>query len=94
MGTAAAPDWLREREGARVADGILKCFSSPPSSHLRGGWGENFKIVGFMRPGGSGESCKTLGEVKALLDSVYKFTCLKSILGHMEPYIAIVLIVL
>ena len=40
-----------EKEGARVADGILKCFSSPPSSHLRGGWGENFKIVGFMREG-------------------------------------------
>ncbi len=29
--------WQRLREGARVADGILKCFSSPPSSHLRAG---------------------------------------------------------
>ena len=52
MGTAAAAGLAgAEKEGARVADGILKCFSSPPSSHLRGGWGENFKIVGFMREG-------------------------------------------
>ena len=29
--------WQRLREGARVVDGILKCFSSPPSSHLRAG---------------------------------------------------------
>ena len=55
--------------------------------------GRKFQDCGLYEARGSGASCKTLGEVEALLNSVYKFTGLKSILGHMEPYIAIVLIV-
>ena len=79
VGTAAAPDWLRERGGEGCGWNFKMFFLSTKFSS-EGRVGRKFQDCGLYEARGSGASCKTLGEVEALLNSVYMFKI------HFMPY--------